>query len=248
MLRQILRQLGVVRTTVLISAASVLISIAIVLPTKLYVSGELELSSIVLTVLVPAITAPLFGGVTVMLAYRLDAAQVDMQRMAITDELTQVANRRYFFEELRRESARTQRYGGDFSLVLLDVDDFKKINDVHGHLVGDEVLCALTRMCKQQCRDSDTFARFGGEEFVFILPHTAIEGAVLVAERVRQCVASTSVMAGGSIIRVTASVGVAAFDPGATDVQEVVARADAALYRAKHAGKDRVVAGAASTS
>jgi diguanylate cyclase (GGDEF)-like protein len=157
--------------------------------------------------------------------------------MAETDALTGVANRRTFEDVLAREFSRAERGGEPLTLVMLDVDHFKKLNDTHGHQVGDEVLKGVARALDHRSRDFDTVARYGGEEFAVILPGCSSKEAVAVAERLRSGVSE----AGAEIAEpVTASAGVATFPSHAGDVTELIRAADEALYESKRAGRDRV--------
>ena len=139
-----------------------------------------------------------------------------VSEQAVTDELTGLANNRSFRETLDREAARAERFGHDLSLVLLDLDDFKRVNDTHGHLEGDEVLRMVGKILQSEPRAIDEPARYGGEEFVVALPETGSEGAVELAERIRARLAAEVVAAsdGREPIRVTASFGTATL-PGA---------------------------------
>jgi diguanylate cyclase (GGDEF)-like protein len=163
-------------------------------------------------------------------------------RQAVTDELTGLANARAFRSILDREIERSRRFETPLGLVMLDLDDFKQVNDRHGHQQGDEVLASVAAVLREFSRDIDAPARYGGEELAVVLPQTDSEGAALLAERMREAVARLrvpSVGAGGPL-RVTASFGVASVPESATDREELVAAADAALYRAKRGGKNRV--------
>lgn len=164
-----------------------------------------------------------------------------IQKQAKTDPLTQLLNRREFEEQLAREVERAQRFGTPVGLVVLDLDDFKLINDRFGHLAGDGVLKAAAVAIRQCTREIDQPARWGGEEFAVILPHTGIDGAARLAERLRQAIAERQIPTpDGRSVRVTASFGVAALPgSGATQV-ELTAAADDAVYRSKRAGKNRV--------
>ncbi len=164
-----------------------------------------------------------------------------IQKQAKTDPLTQLLNRREFEEQLAREVERAQRFGTPVGLVVLDLDDFKLINDRFGHLAGDGVLKAAAGAIRQCTREIDQPARWGGEEFAVILPHTGIDGAARLAERLRQAIAERQIPTpDGRSVRVTASFGVAALPgSGATQV-ELTAAADDAVYRSKRAGKNRV--------
>ena len=167
-----------------------------------------------------------------------------VSQQALTDELTGLANNRALRDWLAREAARAERFGHDLSLLMLDIDDFKRVNDTYGHLQGDSVLRMVGEILESEARAVDRPARYGGEEFVVALPETDTEGAAGLADRIRSRIAAADVprVDGDGAIRVTASVGVASIPATARDVQELIAVADAALYEAKRAGKDRVAA------
>ena len=158
------------------------------------------------------------------------------QEAAFTDHLTGLANRRRFERQLEREVARTERYGHPFCLLLIDVDDFKGVNDAHGHEAGDEALRRVANVIQSGTRGIDTGARIGGDEFAVILPETALARGLEVAERLRAAISSVEVEQGG---RVTASIGVAELPMCARGGDDLRAAADAALYEAKRAGRDR---------
>jgi diguanylate cyclase (GGDEF)-like protein len=167
-----------------------------------------------------------------------------VSEQAVTDELTGLSNQRRFRELMRKEEERAHRFGHHLSLIMLDIDDFKRVNDEHGHLQGDEVLRTVARILDEESRGVDEPARYGGEEFAVALPETDLRGAVEVAERIRSRLESERVpeVDGAGPLRVTASVGAASMPASAADVQDLVAAADAALYEAKRSGKNRVVA------
>jgi len=167
-----------------------------------------------------------------------------LYEMAMVDGLTGLFVRRYFDARIEEEIERSKRYGQPFSVVMMDIDDFKHLNDTHGHLLGDRVLRAVAQTVKQQMRGVDTAARYGGEEIAIVLPRTEMVAALNQAERIRAAIADLRVTAeGGSgpAIGVTASFGIAAYpESGAVAVEDLVRRADRALYRAKKSGKNRV--------
>jgi diguanylate cyclase (GGDEF)-like protein len=166
---------------------------------------------------------------------------LQVEQQAITDPLTGLANRRQFFDTLEREFERAQRFGTPLSLIMLDIDNFKQMNDVRGHLAGDAVLHGTAGTIEGLIREIDLAARYGGEEFGVLLPQTNLEGAKNLAERLREAVALRVVSFGDDQINgVTASFGVASGPRTNADHLDLVARADAALYRAKRAGKNRV--------
>jgi diguanylate cyclase (GGDEF)-like protein len=164
-----------------------------------------------------------------------------VERQALVDGLTGLANRRHLDQELASNLARAERSGGTLALVLADLDDFKRVNDVHGHECGDEVLREFASAMNDVVREGDTAGRWGGEEFALLLPDADLEGAARVAERLRTMLEEKTLLSSeGATLRVTASLGVAAF-PEARTRGELVGAADEALYRAKREGKNRVV-------
>jgi diguanylate cyclase (GGDEF)-like protein len=165
-----------------------------------------------------------------------------VERQAVTDELTGLANVRAFWAILGRELERTRRFQSSLGLVMIDIDDFKQVNDRYGHQRGDEVLAHVADVLRRLSRDIDAPARYGGEELAVILPETDLDGAVLLAERMRDAIESLQVPAarGSGQLQVTASFGVAAAPDNGVLGEALVAAADEALYRAKRAGKNRV--------
>src|SRR5690606_36063423 len=166
----------------------------------------------------------------------------EIYRTMIVDGLTQAHNRRFLLEFLDRELARHQRHRRPLSLLLFDLDDFKRINDDWGHLTGDAVLRELAELVRARVRREDCFARWGGEEFAVALSETAPEAARLFAERVRQLVEEHEFKAAGERLPVTISIGVATAGPELRDAETFVATADARLYEAKRQGRNRVAA------
>ncbi|MBI5814319.1 MAG: diguanylate cyclase [Nitrospinae bacterium] len=161
--------------------------------------------------------------------------------LSVTDGLTSLFNFRHFTNRLAEEFYRARRYGGALSLLMIDLDDFKPVNDVFGHLAGDEVLKSIADILRTSSRTADLAARYGGEEFAMVLPEVGLDGAALSAERLRQGIAEMSVNFSGAQIKVTASIGVAALDSGSMNApQDLVKSADLALYHAKETGKNCV--------
>jgi len=165
-----------------------------------------------------------------------------LEALAHTDPLTQVLNRRALTLQLNSELDRARRYESVVTLLMVDLDHFKRVNDTHGHLVGDDVLRELSLLLRHEARSVDLVARYGGEEFVVVLPQTGEEGAVAFAERLRERIAAHEFRGHGKTpLWVTASIGVATFpSPRVESAEDLFARADAALYRAKADGRDRV--------
>jgi diguanylate cyclase (GGDEF)-like protein len=171
-----------------------------------------------------------------------------VERQAVTDELTGLFNRRRFQEAMATEVERSKRFGQPVGLVLLDLDDFKAVNDTYGHQQGDLVLREVARVLRETSREIDEPARYGGEELAVVLPGTDLEGAYNLAERVRAGIEELvlPLLDGDGALRVTASFGVATLPGSADDMRGLVAAADEALYRAKRAGKNRTVRAEAS--
>lgn len=157
------------------------------------------------------------------------------------DSLTGLYNRSFFEDALKSEASRSNRYKTEFSLVFLDVDHFKTVNDLHGHMAGDLVLKTLAKLIQSEKRAEDIAARFGGEEIVLILPGTGKYRGLNIAERIRKAVAALEMNFAGRKIQVTLSGGVATFPLDTDRVAELVDCADRALYRAKHKGRNRMV-------
>ncbi|MFP4296967.1 MAG: diguanylate cyclase [Spirulinaceae cyanobacterium] len=171
---------------------------------------------------------------------RLTAA---LEKLAHIDPLTEVWNRRYFEEIAQREFTRAQRYQRLFSVLMLDIDYFKKINDTYGHIVGDEILKALAKVSLNNLRKTDYLGRFGGEEFIAILPETARNTALEIAQRLREAIAQMVVPYETNLIQITVSIGVTTYHPRDDEFKKVLARSDNALYAAKNQGRNCVVEG-----
>lgn len=162
-----------------------------------------------------------------------------LRELSITDELTSLYNRRYLPEILENEYSSFKRYGAPLSVAIFDIDRFKGINDTYGHLTGDEVLKTTSGILKQTTRDADTIGRYGGEEFLLIMPRTDTARALIVADRFRKKIAESRFSDPG--IQVSISGGVAGLTQGET-IDQLVSRADKRLYRAKENGRNRIEA------
>lgn len=164
------------------------------------------------------------------------------RELAATDDLTGLYNRRKFYDFLQDELERAKRYDHPLSIIMVDVDNFKQYNDLNGHLEGDEVLKRLSFLLKENLRSPDIPCRYGGEEFLIILPHTAKERALFVAERLRRVIQETTFLWQGAMIagKITISGGVISYPEDGINPIELVDRVDKALYEAKRRGKNHV--------
>jgi diguanylate cyclase (GGDEF)-like protein len=159
---------------------------------------------------------------------------------ATTDPLTGVPNRRYFYEIGARELERAQRYLRPFSVLMLDIDHFKSVNDRFGHSAGDRLLSSVVELCLSQLRKSDHMGRLGGEEFAFVLPETNAQAASAFADRLRACISRREFPGVDGPQQVTVSIGVAQLEPDVHSLELLISRADNALYQAKIQGRNRV--------
>ena len=163
----------------------------------------------------------------------LEEAQEEIHRLGISDALTGLYKRHYFFEFAQKELLAATRYHYPISLLLLDVDNFKRINARHGHEVGDHTLRNVARVIQDSMRETDFLARFGGEEFAILMPHAKWEDAEATAERVRTAMESLQTLSGGNQVFVTVSIGLASLGTEASNLEQLVAKAELALLHAK---------------
>ncbi len=182
-----------------------------------------------------------------VIGYQMAASLRHFQRfssvknMAIYDTLTGLYNRRYFEERLEVEAEKSFYSGISLSLVMVDIDHFKKINDTFGHTEGDQILCKISSLLKNSIRRKDTVARYGGEEFILILPEASLEQSFVIAERIRQSVENTPFEVGRTQVNLTLSVGISSFPSHRVkSKEELVEMADQALYDAKRGGRNKV--------
>jgi len=178
----------------------------------------------------------------------LERLNAEVRRLSIMDELTGIFNRRGFFEIGQREVDRAKRAGTPLSAIMLDLDHFKQVNDVHGHAAGDRVLTEVAARCGRRLRKSDLIGRYGGEESAVLLPQASLEGAIGVAESLRRAVAEEPVIVGKVSLEQTISLGVATMNAETLGLDELLAQADMALYRAKETGRNRSFASEAPST
>jgi diguanylate cyclase (GGDEF)-like protein len=164
----------------------------------------------------------------------------EARRMSLTDTLTGQYNRRYFEMQFRQTLATAVRFNRSFSVLMLDLDHFKRVNDTFGHPVGDAALVEFARRCRSVLREVDTFARYGGEEFICLLSETDRDGAVVTAEKIREAVRASSMHVEDATFDLTVSIGLASYPEHGDSFAALVDAADRALYQAKQEGRDRV--------
>lgn len=175
-------------------------------------------------------------------AIAIENAQLfkEMEQLAITDSLTGLYNRRYFFAFAENELERSRRYKKNLSLIMMDIDHFKKVNDQFGHQIGDKVLIEITKICLSILRKVDVMCRFGGEEFIILLPETEESEAAHAAERICTAISSGRIKSEKGTVKVTVSIGVAELNQSYNSIEKLISAADKALYTAKESGRNRV--------
>ena len=176
------------------------------------------------------------------LLWRITSVEKVLFRLSTSDALTGALNRRHFMNLMGRELRRAERYGARFSLLMIDIDHFKRINDTFGHQVGDEAIRQMAKTCLDHLRPTDLLCRYGGEEFLIALTHTELAGAQIAAERMREAVSKLEIDASGRKVVFTISVGLSSFEPRAR-LDELIECADQALYAAKTGGRNQVRVG-----
>ena len=176
---------------------------------------------------------------------KINETQQKLMALASIDDLTQLYNRRYFFERFNQEVERSKRYQRPLSCIIMDIDFFKHVNDSYGHLAGDQVLINIAQIVRKNCRQSDLAGRYGGEELIILLPETEAVGAMIIADRIREMIEQHRTVDGkGVVIGVTVSMGVASLNGtelrNIENNERIIQRADDALLQAKKYGRNRI--------
>lgn len=237
---RILLRIGPRRSIALMTLLTMLLALFCRWALSLFEDSPVPVHSYLVTGVVVAVVTPMCTYFFLSLLYQLEESRMVARQLSETDDLTQLYNRRYFMEEARHELQYAESQGRVFSVVLLDIDHFKSINDTHGHLAGDEALRRLGQLLRANCRKDQIIARFGGEEVIVLLPYTPLKTASMVAERLRKAIAGLTISAGGEAFGITASAGVAVWHPEDT-LETLLSRVDEALYAAKAAGRNQVM-------
>lgn len=198
-------------------------------------------TSVVIAVAFLGVALLLLAAIVAVASREYQRAQDAALRLARFDPLTGLYNRTHFFTELEREIRLSQRAGRTFALLMIDVDGLKPVNDAYGHHYGDQLLTGVTNVIRATVRATDTPARYGGDEFVVLLPETDAPGAYVVAEKLRHDIAAFSIQVSDRTVRTSVSLGLVSYPEDGTTADSLMAAADAALYEAKRSGRDRIV-------
>jgi diguanylate cyclase (GGDEF)-like protein len=237
-------RIGVVKSTLLAGAVSCLCSVAAswLLLTVARAPSETRSITLPIAFIVPWLIAPPIVWFVTNLLHEIEDARAALQAIAIRDGLTRIFNRSHFMDMARIEVAKSVRHAAPLSLLILDADDFKRVNDQYGHQTGDVVLQTLARTCADNLREHDILARYGGEEFVVLLPATEGASARRVAEKLRAAIEAAQITTESPPhvrLVVTVSIGMSSLGDSEHDLKAMFARADAALYQSKREGKNR---------
>ena len=238
--RRLLRKYGAVWLTLAVTGISILISLAMTIFINYLVDRTVSQFGIILSIVIPAMIAPGFEYHSLRLLDQLDKTEERLKLLSITDDLTGAFNRRHFFELANNEIMRVQRHGGTCAIAIMDFDNFKMVNDTYGHLAGDEALRRVSRICRENIRENDVFARYGGDEFVFLFPQTNDIQAKECLGRVMDKIAKSAGHAENEI-HPKVSIGLYTFSPNITTLDTILQKADIALYKAKQTGGNRVI-------
>lgn len=238
MIRGLIQRYGAALVTAGVVVCSILGSLALVIFLDLLIKRRVEAEDLIIAMIIPCALAPLMTYGFIRLSQQLDRAQEQLRVLAEQDGLTGTCNRRHGLLLAEVEWERARRHERPLSLLILDVDHFKAVNDTRGHPVGDDVLRCIAESCHACLRKTDLLARYGGDEFLILLPETEAAGGREIAERIRWKLESRFFDGGG--LRLTASLGIASRSEGIATLEELIAAADAALYEAKSGGRNRV--------
>lgn len=242
-MRHYIVKLGRIRTVTIITLVSCVLSIVLTALLMTLLGMELDTPSLVISALVPLIVASTVSWGVVEVLFRVHRLEEEIRRVATYDMLTGVMTRRAFFnaaESVLRVAGRNKM---PVSTLSIDIDDFKRINDSHGHSAGDAALCAFGSILRDCARKSDIVGRIGGEEFALLLPDTDLAGAVNLAGKIRAAMQNAVIGTGAGIVHFTVSIGATqSAGNGSMTLEALLRQSDQALYRAKRSGKDSIVA------
>jgi diguanylate cyclase (GGDEF)-like protein len=234
-----LLRVGLVRVVLAITGVSALLSVLMTWFGNAVFMPDVPIEEwLYISLIVPVLISPPISALVLSLLYQLAEARAALATMAETDPLTGAGNRRHFFRCAQLALAEAAKASTPITVILIDIDHFKMLNDRYGHAVGDKALVSVSSTCRQALRVGDVFCRWGGEEFIILLPNSSLAVGVALAERLRVAVMETRVE--GVEGRVTVSCGVAEIANAAETLDQVIGQADAQLYLAKEAGRNQV--------
>lgn len=241
-MRQLIQSLGTFPTVLIVTTFSVVCSVALTSTLCFFEQCEAPRIAVATAIAIPAMVAPLASWPLVDLVMQIDSLEKEMRAMATFDQLTGLLTRQAIFDQIQQVMHLAEREQHHVSLLALDLDRFKDINDTHGHAGGDEVLKSFAITVKAVLRKSDYLGRIGGEEFIIFLPNTSEEAALALSERLHQAIRDSLVAYEQSSIRYSASIGLVSVVPSAEiSLEEILKRADDLLYLAKRQGRDCTV-------
>ena len=219
---------------------SILLSVTITLAVNFAFGDAFPTMGLLIAIIAPAVITPLLSYQTFKLLAHLDDAERGLQILSTTDELTGAYNRRFFLKLAHLELERARRENGEFAIAIMDFDNFKLINDHYGHLTGDQALREVCRVCRENMRKSDIFARYGGDEFIFLFPHTNDAEARYCLERIMEKISTLSFESRGRVVSPRVSIGMYPFGPKIKSLDDMLEKADLTLYKAKQTGGNKV--------
>jgi len=234
----ILRRYGVWPLTLALGLLSVAGSVALTALLETMLKGHLVAANLAIAALVSSAIAFPVIYVILRLTFRLDCTEQHLLLLTREDPLTSVSNRRHFFEAATSEFERCKRYASPLTVIMMDLDCFKQVNDRYGHRTGDNVLCEVAQLTRSVMRSTDLVARYGGDEFVIMLPQTSLEEAAMLAERLRGRINILAILVDAQPLQMSVSMGVSECMDEDADFDAALSRADAALYQAKAAGRN----------
>ncbi len=239
--RFLLSKYSIGTIVILCTLMSIFLSLVIGL-LVIYFGDQHQCAGILLTmhIVTPALVAPLITFPYIKSVYEIDLLRKQLDKLARIDELTGISNRRFFYEQAESVIQRSNRLEEPVSLMFIDIDYFKNINDTHGHDTGDKTLQLVADILKSQIRTYDIIGRYGGEEFLLLLPNTALENSEKIAERLRSVVEKSAIIIGDKKINVTVSVGLTNKTGNNITLESLVTMADNGVYMAKEAGRNNI--------
>jgi diguanylate cyclase (GGDEF)-like protein len=240
LLRDLLRRHGVVPVTLGATLLSVALSIFIMALIGALRGSGVSKDAVMISIITPIIIAPLLSYHSFNMLVHLDETERRLQALSTIDELTGAFNRRYFMELALYELEHCERYEGQLSIAIMDFDNFKLINDRFGHLAGDQALREVSRICRETIRKTDIFARYGGDEFIFLFPQTGSDEARECLQRISEKVAGLSFESQGRMVDPRVSIGLHSFGLKSRTLDTILEKADLALYKSKQMGGSRV--------